>query len=73
MHKVIEGGYLTWDELCDMLPDVGIQINRRPLIYVEDDTEMPILTPASFLHQRTCQLLEEEKWRIEEQALRKRE
>jgi hypothetical protein len=52
--------------------DVEIQINRRPLSYVEDDIELPTLTSATFLHQRTCQLPMEEPWRIEERELRKR-
>ena len=34
--------------------------------------ELPTLTPASFLHQRTCQLPEEEPWRIDERELKKR-
>ena len=72
MYKVIGGGYLIWDELSGVLLDVEIQINRRPLTYVEDDIQLPTLTPATFLHQRTCQLPMEEPWRIEERELRKR-
>ena len=55
-----------------MLLDVEIQINRCPLVYNEDDIEMPVLTPAMFLHQRTSQLPEEEPWRIEERDLKRR-
>ena len=72
MFKVIGGGYLTWDELSEVMVDIEIQIYRRPLTYVEDDLELPTLTPASFLHQRTCQLPEEEPWRIDERKLKKR-
>ena len=72
MYKVIGGGHLTWDELSEVLLDVEIQINRRPLSYVEDDIQLPTLTPATFLHQRSCQLPMEEPWRIEERELRKR-
>ena len=50
MFKVIGGGHLTWDELSEVMLDIEIQINRRPLSYVEDDVELPTLTPASFLH-----------------------
>ena len=42
------------------------------LVYNEDDIEMPVLTPALFLHQRTSQLPEEEPWRIEERDLKRR-
>ena len=72
MFKVIGGGLLAWEELGEVLLDVEIQINRRPLVYNEDDIEMPVLTPVLFLHQRTCRLPEEEPWRIEERDLKKR-
>ena len=55
-----------------MLLDVETQINRRPLSYVEDDVELPILTPSSFLFQRTNQIPEQDIWRIEDPDLRKR-
>ena len=72
MYKVIGNGVLTWTELSEVLLDVETQINRRPLSYVEDDLELPKLTPETFLHQRTSHLPEEEPWTIEEQDLRKR-
>ena len=52
--------------------DVEIQINRRPLSYMEDDLELPTLTPNTFLFQRTSDLPESEPWRIGETDLRKR-
>ena len=72
MYKVIGGATLTWPELSEVLLDVETQINRRPLSYVEDDVELPMLTPLTFLFQRTNQLPEEETWRIKDQDLRKR-
>ena len=72
MYKVIGGATLTWSELSEVLLDVETQINRRPLSYMENDVQLPTLTPSSFLFQRTNQLPEEEPWRIEEENLRKR-
>ncbi|XP_068758061.1 uncharacterized protein [Montipora capricornis] len=72
MFKVIERATLSWDELSEVLLDVEIQVNRRPLSYVEDDLELPILTPASFLFQRSPQLPEEPAWQIKDKDLRKR-
>ena len=72
MYKVIGGASLTWPEFSEVLLDVETHINRRPLSYVEDDVELPTLTPSTFLFQRTNQLPEEETWRIKEQDLRKR-
>ena len=68
MYKAIGGATLTWSKLSEVLLGVETQINRRPLSYVEDDVELPILTPATFLYQRTNHLLEEETWRKEETA-----
>lgn len=72
MYKVIGGATLTWSELSEVLLDVETQINRRPLSYMEDDVQLPTLTPACFLFQRTIHLPVEEPWRIEDQDLRKR-
>ena len=47
-------------------------LNRRPLSYVEDDIQFPLLIPASFLFQRSNRLPEQETWREEPGNLRKR-
>ena len=57
MYKEVGGEVLTWDELSEVLLDVETQINRWPLFYVEDDVELPILTPSTFLFQRISELL----------------
>ena len=72
MFKVIGEAKLGWLELNEVLLDIETQINRRPLSYVEDDVQLPTLTPESFLHQRSTQLPEQETWRIKEADLRKR-
>lgn len=72
MYKAIGGATLTWAELSEVLLDVETQINRRPLSYVDDDVELPILTPSTFLYQRTNQLPEEETWRIKDRDIRRR-
>ena len=69
MYKVIGGGVLTWDELSEVLLDVETQINRRPLSYMEDDVKLPILTPSTFLFQRTSELPQQETWRITDRDL----
>jgi hypothetical protein len=72
MHKTIGGVTLTWQELSEVMLDIQTQINRRPLSYVEDDAELPTLTPSTFLFQRSNQLPEQEPWREGEKSLRKR-
>lgn len=72
-HKTIGATTLTWDELSDVILDVEVQINRRPLSYVDDDVQLPILTPSAFLFQRSNLLPEQEPWREENVDLRRRE
>ena len=63
---------LSWSELCEVVLDVETQLNRRPLSYVEDDVQLPLLTPFSFLFQRSTRLPEQEPWPEETTDLRKR-
>lgn len=62
---------LSWSELCEVVLDVETQLNRRPLSYVEDDVQLPLLTPSSFLFQRSICLPEQEPWRKETTDLQK--
>jgi hypothetical protein len=43
--------------------NVEVELNNRPLDYVEDDPQFPILTPASLLFQRSNRIPELEPWR----------
>lgn len=52
--------------------DVETHLNRRPLSYVEDDVQPPLLNPSSFLFQRSIRLPEQEPWREKTTDLRKR-
>ena len=44
MYKVIGGGNLSWKELLDVILDIEVALNNRPLDYIEDDVQQPILT-----------------------------
>ena len=72
-YKTIGAASLSWDELTDVILDVEVQLNRRPLSYVDDDIQLPILTPAAFLFQRSNLLPEQQPWREEDINLRRRE
>ena len=63
---------MTFDELREALLDVETALNNRPLSYVEDDVQMPTLTPASILHPRSNVLPELETYHEENASLRKR-
>ena len=72
-HKTIRNGLLTWPELCDVVLDVEITVNNRPLCYVEDDIQLPVLTPSSMLFQGPNLLPEQEPHHLQDTDLRKRE
>ncbi len=48
-YKTVGSGVLTWDELSEVLLDIEIAINNRPLCYMEEDEQLPTLTPNSML------------------------
>ena len=64
-YKTVGAATLTWDELSEVVLDVETQVDRRPLSYIEDDIQLPILTPSLFLFQRSNILPEEQPWREE--------
>jgi len=52
MKKTIGNANLTFDELKEVLLDVEVALNNRPLSYIEEDMQLPVLTPASMLHSQ---------------------
>ena len=52
--------------------DVETQLNHRTLSYVEDDVQLPLLSPSTLVLQRSVRLREQEPWREETTDLRKR-
>ena len=57
-NKTAGAGLLTYPELCDVVLNVEVELNNRPLDYVEDDLQFPILTPESLLFQRSNRIPE---------------
>ena len=48
-YKTVGKGNLKWNELEEIIIDIETTINSRPLCYVEDDIELPLLTPNVML------------------------
>ena len=44
-YKAVGNGTLSWNELSELVLDVEVTINGRPLSYLEEDAEMPVLIP----------------------------
>ena len=72
MYKSIGNQKLTWAEFEDVLLDIEITLNNRPLTYIEDDVEMPLLTPNTLIHGVSTTSLEDQVDDIEDVDLRKR-
>ncbi len=72
LFKSIGNGCLTWEELTDVLLDIEIILNNRPLSYIEDDLQHPILTPNSLMFVLSNVLPEMQSHRVEDGDLRKR-
>lgn len=71
-YKTVGQGLLTWEELSEVILDVEVTMNNRPLCYVEEDVQLPTLTPNAFLMLNSNVLPELQPYHIEERDLRKR-
>ena len=72
MYKSIGNGFLSWTELEDVILDVEVTLNNRPLSYVEGDVQLPLLTPNTLQFGRPNILPEQPEHQIENPDLRKR-
>ena len=45
LYKSIGKSLLTWSELEDVLLNVEVNLNNRPLTYIEEDLTCSVLTP----------------------------
>ena len=71
-YKTVGGGLLAWDELSEVLLDVEVTINNRPLSYLEEDVQLPTLTPNSLLFVNSNNMPELQPYHQEDRDLRKR-
>jgi hypothetical protein len=72
LYKVVGKALLTREELEEVLLDVELSLNDRPLSYVEDDIDMPILTPNVMMFGERHRVPEEDADNVSDKALRKR-
>ena len=71
LFKVVGTSTLTWYELESVLLDVEITLNDRPLNYIEDDIQLPVLTPNSLSFGGNHSIPEDDADNIDETDLRK--
>ena len=72
LQKSVSRGSLIWRELSKIITDVEVALNGRPLNYVEDDHQLPDLTPNSLLYPQSNIIPDLDAHHIDEQDLRKR-
>jgi len=72
LFKVVGAASLKFQELREILLDVEISLNNRPLSYVEEDIQFPTLTPNIMFMGQNNALLEEDVASIEDKDLRNR-
>ena len=60
LSKVIGKSLLTFQELEEVLLDVGMTMNNRPLVYQGEEFEKPVLTPNTLLRGEPIPILEED-------------
>ena len=72
-YKSIGNGNLTWEELMDVILDIEVGLNNRPLSYLEDDVEQPVLTPTKLLQINPNVIPEVQPHHLDDVDLRKRD
>jgi hypothetical protein len=70
LYKVIGASHLKWKELEEVVLDVEISLNNRPLTYVEDDVELSVLT-SNLITGESYVLPDEERDSTEEETKRR--
>ena len=56
--KLLGTTSLRWSKLEKVLLDVEINMNNRPVTYIEEDIQYPILTPNSMVHGRDTKMVD---------------
>ena len=71
-YKAIGRASLSFGELEEVILDVEVAVNNRPLSYVEDDVELPVLTPVAMMQVQPNLVPEVDADSVENANLRKR-
>ena len=71
-YKTIGNGILSFEELAEVVLDVEVALNNRPLTYLEDDVQLPVLTPWSMLNINPSVIPEVDAHHLDDRDLRKR-
>ena len=70
MYRAIGKAQLTWAELEEVLLDIEIILNNRPLTYIEKEIDYLILTPNSLILGRDINFLTRHLMKVKMKLLR---
>ena len=60
LYKGIGRANLSWNELEEVLLNVEVTLNNRPLCCVEEDVQLPVLTPSTMMFGQSKVIPEED-------------
>ena len=72
LYRTIGKAQLTWAELEEVLLDIEIILNNRPLTHIEEEIDYPILTPNSLILGRDVSFPDAAPHESESETIKKR-
>ena len=72
LYRTIGKAQLTWAELEEVLLDIEIILNNRPLTYIEEEIDYPIWTPNSLILGRDVNFSDAAPDESESETMKKR-
>ena len=60
LYKTTRRANLSKKEFEEIVMDIEVTLNNRPLMYVEEDIQMPVLTPNTLLYGQPLLVPEED-------------
>ena len=73
LYKTVNNSKLEWHELVEVLTDIETTLNNRPLTYMEEYIEFPVLTPSSVVLGQQLIIPNEDPENIKDKDKRKRQ
>ena len=71
LYKTVSNSKLEWHELVEVLTDIETTLNNRPLTYMEEDIEFPVLRPNSLVLGQQLIIPNEDPENIQDKDLQK--
>ena len=73
LYKATGRAILTKKELQEVILDTEINLNNRPLMYIDDDIQFPVLAPNILIHGQPIIIPEEQFDDDDDKIIKKRQ